>query len=425
MTAFNGNVTSFLSDINTQFLAGFCPASVISSLLPSASEKAVAQNKTRANIEERLFLHSPNRSDRTHFYMDRRSVFWGAPGGRREPPPREEIRRSHSAGLPARGPTKPQADFGHYVSLFQVHGEVMKLALYSNGRGKLFELYTGAQHDDWFLRELVGGFAELVRYASGVAFLHRVSGKMEKSPPEWTKAVFQYASNMLTFDVSVPLIMNTIEKSNEDASLLTNVKNLLSLFESRNDMIYVTLFQRIIRKYRSCDDILYSLYRFQWGSRRDLYKYFIILVQYVPFEKLRRSVANILNNPLGYTNDMCSANMYAAIIKFVEEERDRILDYLVSNIDYYLRSHEAVPVVKEVINWATVRQHEDLLKRFEDLLRQKHAFPPFHVEIFDHLLIATPAARRRKFIEQNLTALKVYPSSRVHRIIRYMEVTKQ
>ena len=341
--------------------------------------------------------------------------------GWRDHQKRDDLRRSRSVGSPSRGPGKPQPDFNQYTTLSQVRGEVMKMALYFNGRMKLLELYSGSPHEDWFLREVIGGMGELVRYSSGVGFLHRISGKMERAPPEWTKAIFDCAIDMLEFEVSVPLIMNTIEKSKECASLSSKVQGLLGMFEQRSDMIYLSLFQRMIRNFRANDDILYFLYRFQWESRRELYKYFIILLQYVPFDKLRRSVSNLVNNPLTYAGDLYFSNMYAAVLKFVEEERDRMLDYLVTNIDYYFISPDCVIVVKEVINWSTSKQKEALLMRFENMLRQKISLAPFLVEIFDHLLVSTPHPMRVKFLDRNQLSLKSYPSKKIQIIIRYTE----
>jgi hypothetical protein len=139
-------------------------------------------------------------------------------------------------------------------------------------------------------------------------------------------------------------------------------------------MQYYRLFEGLVRLYRSNDEVLFPFYSFDWELRREMFPFFVVLVQYVPFEKLRKTVRNLINQPLTYANDRYFALAYAAVLKFVPDERIRMMDYLVANVFAFLTSPGSEAVWFEVINLATTKQKESLLLRFEGILRQTRGF---------------------------------------------------
>ena len=316
---------------------------------------------------------------------------------------------------------KPQIDFSQFVSLAQVRGDVMKYAVYIAGRAKLIELYSGEPEEEWFLREIIDKIGTVTPYSGGVGFLYRINEKIKEVPQQWTTTILDNALEMLKFDKSVPLIIATVERVREEPAVIARVKDFLRLFETRSDHVYLNLFRKIVQMYRNEDDILCYLYGFQWEARSEFYKYFTILVQYIPFGKLRQSVSNIVNNPLSYSRDRYLMTMYAAILRYVEEERNRMMDYLIANVDYYLASPEAAVVLKEIINLATMKQKDELLVKFEGLLKPATILPRFQEEAFEHLLISLPSGSRLMFMDKNQAFLSSFQSKNLHVILKYME----
>jgi hypothetical protein len=160
-------------------------------------------------------------------------------------------------------------------------------------------------------------------------------------------------------------------------------------------------------------------YVYQWEIRRDLCHYFVIVVQYAQFERLRQSVATLVNGPLSFVMDASFSLMYAAVIQFVPVERERMMPYLVTNIGYYLGSSESAVLLKEVINFSTPAEKVAILPIFEGYLRMAMPLPPYIENLMTHLLVSMSSSQQRAFIQQYQEFLQVHAPTSLNVIYRY------
>jgi hypothetical protein len=298
-------------------------------------------------------------------------------------------------------------DSSTFTTLPQFCDHVITSVGYHALRQKMCDLYSGLPQDDWFLLEIARGIDRIVPYSAGVSFALKIDSLAQRHPPDWTNAILEHWRDLLRFEPGVQLLLDTVRRQPIDANVITQVEQIISDFESRpRDHFYLDFFQGLVKVYRANDPILSSLYSFKWEMHRELMPYFAVLVQYIPFDRLRKSIENIVDHPLTYANDQFFALGYAAVLKYVREERMRMTDYLVDSIHSYLTSVKSDCVWREVIDSATSAQKDDLLAKFESSLQQAQCIPPNLEMAFDRLLVSLSTQKRLEFLERNQENLK-------------------
>jgi hypothetical protein len=264
----------------------------------------------------------------------------------------------------------------------------------------------------------------LVAYTADIAFITNVDAKVEPPPAtEWAGPLLARFSDLLVFDNGMQLILRLVDRQRDDRIVLGYVQKLLLLFDHRMDSTYQRLFEHLVKQYRTYEDLMSHFYTFPWMETPHLMVYFEILLPYLSFDRLRGSVESLVNHPLHYTRDSGLSRGYAAVLRYVSEERDRMMDYLVANITYYIAGPESEIAVREIINRASFHQPEGLLGKFEGFLRAAEGGQLLpHIAVgLDQLLLVVSTNARLAFMKRNQDSLTMLAGARFMKSLKYME----
>jgi hypothetical protein len=122
----------------------------------------------------------------------------------------------------------------------------------------LCDLYPGLPQDDWFLAEMARGIDRIVPYSAAFAF--------DSKSIRWLSAIrligrTLFWTDLLRFEPGVQLLLDTVRRQPIDANVITQVKQIISDFESRlRDHLYLDFFQGLAKIDRGKETILSSLY---------------------------------------------------------------------------------------------------------------------------------------------------------------------
>jgi hypothetical protein len=283
----------------------------------------------------------------------------------------------------------------------------------------MIDLYSGGVSDDWFLGRLLSLFSLLLDDSAVISFLSSINEKIERPLPDWIHAILSRHAALVPFEVGVELIIDTVTRHREDRFVSDPVRDTLSLFETRTDENYLFLFENLVRNFRARDDLMGKLYPFQWLRAPSLMRYFAMALRYLSWERMRRAVDPLVNDPLPFLRD----GGYADVLQYVAEERELIMDYLVSSVEFFCTAPDAGVMLRTVVSLASFAQQDVLLEKFEALLGDAGlaGLRKDVADDFDRFLITVSTKAGLAFLRRNQEPLTLLPNARFMQSYAYME----
>jgi hypothetical protein len=317
----------------------------------------------------------------------------------------------------------PRPVFSSFTQLIQFCDDLDNLINYRDARQHIIDLYNGHSTEDWFLVRILTLLDLLVGYVSGVSFLSHITAKIDHFFPDWFHSILNRFSSLLAFEPGVHLIINIVKRYRTDHMISKCVREMLLLFDRRTDDNYRHLFENLIKIFRGRKDLMEIFYAFQWLHAPTLMRYFAMALRYLPWEKMRQNIEPLVSDPLPYLRDGGLALGYAAILQYVEDERDRMMNYLVNSIEFFIISPDSAVILRAIVNLASFAQQDVLLGKFETLLREAGAegLRTDIMDVMEKLLITVSTKTRLTFLKRNQESLTVLGNARFAQNLAYME----
>jgi hypothetical protein len=327
---------------------------------------------------------------------------WGYPYGYSLPETYGTPHGHHPPAPPARSHSTA-ADYSTFTRLTHFRDSFEDDVNYRDARQRILELYTGTSADEWIIPRLIGIFDLLFGYRAGIAFTAEIYYKTARPSSDFCAAVLNHHSKLIPTETGLQLLTDIIERHKGDQAVVDCVRTIVSLFEAPTTGNYQILFEAIVKYYRSREDVVSRIYSFDWMRAPHLMLYFALALRFLPWDRMRRYVEPLVNDPLPFVRNPGFAIGYAAILQYVPDERDRMMDYLVGNVKFFAVAPESAPALRAIISLATFEQQEILLTAFEGFLREA---APARIRrdlevALDRLLVSVGTRSRIAFMTRN------------------------